>query len=1735
MRAATFTTYVNAQIDPNLEAAFARQTRIATTSYATITRSAEAATRATAGLLAGRGTAGVQATTRAIENQARATNASTMASAAQERQAARVAIAQRRQVAETERLSNSHRGLARNLNTTATAFGIVEGRMSPLAGHLITVARAAEQLSGLQLGLAGVGATLFALGRSGNEYATLASRLRPFYDSQQQANGAMERVIGIAQRSRTSLESVVEIYARLTANSKELGLSQERVGRLTEFASKAATLSGGTKAARDTALVQFAQAIGSNFQSGAGQEFNSLQEGASQVSTLLARYFKNADGSIGTTISNLKKLSAEGKLTTEQIAEAADRATPALERMFGAIPKTLGSAGTEFANALTVMVGRFDQNVGLTSNLAEALSLVANNLRAITGLIVGIAAGFAAVKIGGFVAGITSAINQTIIMNAAVTTLSQRRAAAAAASQAQHAREVAALQAEGAAIRANMALLQRQRAVAAADVVRASPTAVTPGSPRRVTAALAEQTAATRGLVAEQQRLNIINNALTAANGRLATSTTAAAAASQAASARMGLLAATGTRLRGVFGSLVSFLGGPWGIAFAAATTAVYLLVTAQSAAERAAERLSQSQAALGQFVDATTGKILRQSAALREQAAIDSDTRVSEARKDYELARSNAANYRVLSNDPAVRAIQDRYRTGGLTAGGATRQLTGLRDQRPELAGQINSLIGYFARATTQAQSAISEQAANRQLRGKGTPYDAQIVAAGGNLAAIPRGAQEAATAAPRTKAQIDAEAKRRAARTETERARADLAKIRAEGKAATESEDQYIDRLAAAEMAVKSAAAAEKAARSARSAGAAQERKEARDAIQDAKDAAAARRDAATEALLKGTADPTSKDFMDARLRILQTYDDEINKIDASAAASHSATTQRLADLKKEEEAAPGRGEKRKDILAQYDDAPKAVDRARDQIDDLQKNVDHLVDGIEKISDENPLGRGIYTQEMAEADAQRIEEGVRKPLRDMQQEAARNLEIAKLTLQGYDDEAEALRRSYQLLDAMGEVRAEDYDILLGNVRQEQRINDLLASRERVVGLIKGTVDSTRDTFEQFLTDLPSGVGKAAGNAFKSFQQRFIQIGARQLTERLFAGADAKVRELLTGKADVNGAMRDYVEKLGTGKDAVITFSDVLLDSAEKFKQAFADIGAPSSGIGGTDVGTTPGNVGAVVANTIAGGSASAAGIVAVASAAAGKALAANDNADPQGQDIIVTGQRVLKQATQVIQGRAPTATEAYRTVFKQFGSNIDETLHNVFGKKDAQGNYDPKQGGALGLGNTQLFSKIGDAAGKAFGGAATGSMVNSVLKPIGKALGFKTSQTGAQIGGAIGSFVPIPFGKEIGAVVGSIIGGLFKKTKYGTSTLSMNAYGELGAGTVVGRGGAQKAAATGAASSVAEGLSNIATQLGATISGAPNLTIGMYNDKYRVSTTGRTGKLKSKYSDVVDFGKDGQQEAIEYAIRYAIEKSVLTGISQASINILKSGQDLEKAVTKAGVIESIPKRLMAIQDPIRYAVTTLNTEFAQMISYLKEGGATAAQFADAQKLYELERADAIKQAMASAGSAIDDFLKEMAGGSSSPFSKRTVYNNAGAALSAFQSDIASGKAVDQNDLLSAARNFQDASRALYGSSSSFFSDFEMLRSLLEKARDNAGITSTDVSTLPASPFADSSVQAAINGLSTATATSAQATADQVSSKLDEVIDAINLLRGGKAITSAYLSGAIKALPGFG
>lgn len=275
------------------------------------------------------------------------------------------------------------------------------------------------------------------------------------------------------------------------------------------------------------------------------------------------------------------------------------------------------------------------------------------------------------------------------------------------------------------------------------------------------------------------------------------------------------------------------------------------------------------------------------------------------------------------------------------------------------------------------------------------------------------------------------------------------------------------------------------------------------------------------------------------------------------------------------------------------------------------------------------------------------------------------------------------------------------------------------------------------------------------------------------------------------------------------------------------------------------------------------------------------------------------------------------------------------------------------------------KVFGKDGSFM-KALQGAGTGVAIGSLL--------FGQDNKGAQVGGAIGGGIGMaiggPIGSIVGSILGSVFGGIFKKTKYGTASI---VNGQI---TTGGNNKELTSNAGTAASGLNSVLEDIATRLGGSL-GNYSVSIGQMDGKWRVSTTGRTGKLETKYKDVTDFGKEGAQQAMMAAIADAIRDGAIAGIRASTQNLLKSGSDVEKQLAKALKFQGVFDDLKAATDPAGFALEQITRQFDDLRKIFAEAGASAEEYAQLEELLAIKRKEAANDARAAIVDKVRDPLE--------------------------------------------------------------------------------------------------------------------------------------------------------------
>ncbi|QNG47427.1 hypothetical protein [Sphingobium yanoikuyae] len=376
-----------------------------------------------------------------------------------------------------------------------------------------------------------------------------------------------------------------------------------------------------------------------------------------------------------------------------------------------------------------------------------------------------------------------------------------------------------------------------------------------------------------------------------------------------------------------------------------------------------------------------------------------------------------------------------------------------------------------------------------------------------------------------------------------------------------------------------------------------------------------------------------------------------------------------------------------------------------------------------------------------------------------------------------------------------------------------------------------------------------------------------------------------------------------------------------------------------------------------------------------------------------------------------------------------KSVSKSLEGSLDKVFGSKGSFGKT--LQNAGLGYAAGSLTgSKTGGAIGGAIGGAVGKELLGSAL-------------------GSLGQFAG-PIGAIAGGLLGGAIGGMLKKTKTGAANITS----VDGDATLSGNSSKFKAAASGAAGSVQDGLSSIADQLGGAI-GSFNVTIGQRHGDWRVRTG--TGSLKvAKGAKEFD---DDQAGAIAYAIQLAVSQGAVTGLSAAVNKALKSSPDLDKALEEALKVSEIETLMGGLGAEIA-------NEFKSFEATAKERVRIATQYgfdvAAIEKKNAEDRAALVESLLEEQVGSLQRLVDEMTSGS---LFEGTALEQRDAILAEIEkakADLAAGKDGASDTLASLFEQLNTVSKDAYGSTAQYAADRAMILDEARKAiaAANAQIT---------------------------------------------------------------------------
>lgn len=240
--------------------------------------------------------------------------------------------------------------------------------------------RGSAAIGGLSLGIgtltSAVGAylslgTVKALLAEADAWTRLRNQLAVVSQNVAQTVDLQKRLYKASQDTRSSVESTVQLYARLARSTEKLHLTEGQLITVTKAINQGFVVSGATAVEASNAIIQLGQGLASGTLR--GDELRSVMENASYLAKRIAE-------GMGYSYEEFRKLAAEGKLTTEALVAGTLKAAKEIAKDFGATTMTMEQGFAKVGNAWGMMVDAMNQKLGTTSAVARTLSDIADAL-----------------------------------------------------------------------------------------------------------------------------------------------------------------------------------------------------------------------------------------------------------------------------------------------------------------------------------------------------------------------------------------------------------------------------------------------------------------------------------------------------------------------------------------------------------------------------------------------------------------------------------------------------------------------------------------------------------------------------------------------------------------------------------------------------------------------------------------------------------------------------------------------------------------------------------------------------------------------------------------------------------------------------------------------------------------------------------------------------------------------------------------------------------------------------------------------------------------------------------------------------------------------------------------------------------------------------------------------------------------------------------------------------------
>lgn len=245
------------------------------------------------------------------------------------------------------------------------------------AGGTTAIQRLTLSIGGLQSVFGGLIAAMSvgSIFKTADAMQSLNSRIKLVTDSTEEYLTVQGRLRAMAQSNLTQYDSLVTLYASSRRALVQLGKTQNETLDFTDNLTKAMFIGGGAAASQAAALTQLGQALSSGVLR--GEEFNSIAEQAPILLELISEEMGVAQGA-------LRKLAADGKISSKVVYDAISGATEKLGELASRMPATMAQGLETVKNKYKYFIDdMLNSTGGFSSVVANSLIGIGQNLNSL--------------------------------------------------------------------------------------------------------------------------------------------------------------------------------------------------------------------------------------------------------------------------------------------------------------------------------------------------------------------------------------------------------------------------------------------------------------------------------------------------------------------------------------------------------------------------------------------------------------------------------------------------------------------------------------------------------------------------------------------------------------------------------------------------------------------------------------------------------------------------------------------------------------------------------------------------------------------------------------------------------------------------------------------------------------------------------------------------------------------------------------------------------------------------------------------------------------------------------------------------------------------------------------------------------------------------------------------------------------------------------------------------------